>query len=162
MSFPSVEQVQQLPVSYRQMIPPEYLDTMEHMNVRWYMALFDTASWKFFESFGMDADYYGQGFGGFALKHYIQYLAEVRVGETVAIHNRVVGRSSKRVHFMLFMVNETTGKLAAMLEGLGSNADMKVRRTAPYPDEMAARIDGILAEHQQLDWDAPVCGIIQV
>ncbi len=161
MSFPSVEQIQQLPLSHRQVIPPEYLDTMNHMNVRWYMALFDTASWKFFEAFGMDADYYAQGFGGFALKHYIQYLAEVRVGETVAIHNRVLERSAKRIHFMLFMVNETTGKLAATLEALGSNADMRVRRTAPYPDDLAARIDGILAQHQQLDWDAPVCGIIQ-
>jgi len=161
MSFPSVEQVQQLPLSHRQPIPTEYLDTMNHMNVRWYMALFDTASWKFFAAFGMDADYYAQGFGGFALKHFIQYLAEVRVGETVAIHSRILERSAKRIHFMLFMVNETTGKLAATLEALGSNADMRIRRTAPYPDDLAARIDGILAQHQQLDWDAPVSGVIQ-
>jgi len=161
MSFPSLEQIQQLPVSHRQAIPPEYLDTMNHMNVRWYMALFDTASWKFFAAFGMDADYYAQGFGGFALKHFIQYLAEVRLGETVAIHSRILERSTKRIHFMLFMVNETTGKLAATLEALGSNADMRERRTAPYPDDLAVRIDGILAQHQQLDWDAPVCGIIR-
>lgn len=161
MSFPSVEQVQQLPVSHRQAIPPEFLDAMNHMNVRWYMALFDSASWTFFESFGMDADYYAQGFGGFALKHFIQYLAEVRVGETVAIHSRILERSTKRIHFMLFMVNETTGKLAATLEALGSNADMKVRRTAPYPADLAARIDAQLAEHQRLDWDAPISGVIQ-
>lgn len=161
MSFPTPEQVLQLPVHHRLTIPPDYMDAMQHMNVRWYMALFDAASWAFFETFGMDADYYRSGFGGFALKQFIQYLAEVRLGETVALHGRIIGRSAKRIHFMLFMFNETTGKLAATMEALGTNADMSVRRTAPYSPEMAARIDAILIEHQALDWEAPICGIIQ-
>ncbi|MBI5666435.1 MAG: thioesterase family protein [Chloroflexi bacterium] len=152
-----------LPLYHRATIPPEYQDAMGHMNVRWYMALFDEAAWRFFESFGMDADYYqNERGGGFALKHFVQYLAEVHVGETVAIRGRLLGRSAKRVHFMLFMVNETRGALAATLEGLGSHADMRLRRTAPYPDHIAARIDALLAEHGALDWDAPVCGVISV
>lgn len=157
----SIVQVQQLPCFHRETIPPDYLDVMGHMNVRWYAALFDTAAWKFFESFGMDEDYYrAEQAGGFALKQFIQFLAEVRVGETVSVYGRVLGRSAKRVHFMLFMANETTGTLAATLEVLGSHADMRVRRTSPYPPQLAARIDTMLAEHHALGWDAPVCGVI--
>jgi acyl-CoA thioester hydrolase len=156
-----LDQLQQLPLFHRTTIPTDYLDAMGHMNVRWYMALFDTASWKFFETFGMDDDYYrNQQGGGFALKHFIQYLAEVRVGETVAIRGRVLGRSVKRVHFILFMVNETTSTLAATLEALGSHADMRIRRTAPYPPDIAARIDAMLEAQRKLDWEAPTCGVI--
>ncbi len=156
-----LQNIQALPVFYRISIPTDYLDVMGHMNVRWYMALFDSASWKFFETFGMDEYYYlNQQGGGFALKHFIQYLAEVRVGENVAIHGRVLGRTAKRVHFMLFMVNESTGTLAATLEALGSHANMQIRRTAPYPEAIATRIDAMLTEHNQLDWEAPVCGVI--
>ncbi|MBL8161072.1 MAG: thioesterase family protein [Anaerolineae bacterium] len=157
----STAELAQLPLLHRAVIPPDYLDAMEHMNVRWYMALFDEGAWRFFASFGMDAEYYrARQAGGFALKHFIQYFAEVRVGETVAIRGRVLGRTAKRVHFMLFMVNETTDKLAATLEALGSHADMRIRRTAPYPDNLAARLDALIAEQSVLTWDAPVCGII--
>ena len=157
----STDQIQQLPLFHRATIPPEYLDIMGHMNVRWYIALFDEAAWKFFASFGMTEDYYRtQHAGGFALKQFIQYLAEVHVGETVAIHGRILGRSAKRVHFMLFMVNQTTGALASTFEVLGSHADMQIRRTSPYPSDIAERLDVLVAEHNALDWEAPICGVI--
>lgn len=157
----SITELEQLPLFYRETIPTDYLDIMGHMNVRWYSALFDSAAWKFFESFGMTETYYrSEQAGGFALKHFIQFLAEVKVGETVAIRGRVLGRTAKRVHFMLFMVNENTNVLAATLEVLGSHADMRIRRTAPYPPDIAANLDAVLADHQKLAWEAPVCGVI--
>ena len=157
----TVEQVGQLPLFHRETIPTDYLDVMGHMNVRWYVALYDTAAWKFFESFGMNEAYYRtEQAGGFALKQFIQYLAEVRVGETIAIHGRVLGRSAKRVQFMLFMVNETTQVLASTFGVLGSHADMSVRRTSPYPPEIATKLDAAIAEQNALGWDAPVCGVI--
>lgn len=157
----TVEQVEQLPMYHRETIPTDYLDLMGHMNIRWYVALYDIAAWKFFESFGMTEAYYRtEQAGGFALKQFIQYLAEVRVGETVAIHGRLLGRSAKRIHFMLFMVNETTQVLASTFEVLGSHADMRIRRTSPYPPQIAAKLDAAIAEQSALGWDAPVCGVI--
>ncbi|MBZ0290322.1 MAG: thioesterase family protein [Anaerolineae bacterium] len=157
----AVEQVEQLPLFHRETIPTDYLDLMGHMNVRWYVALYDTAAWKFFDSLGMDETYYrSEQAGGFALKQFIQYMAEVHVGETVAIYGRVLGRSAKRVHFMLFMVNETNRVLASTFEVLGSHADMRIRRTSPYPPYIAAKLDAAIAEQALLGWDAPVCGVI--
>jgi acyl-CoA thioester hydrolase len=156
-----VDKIQALPLAQRTTITDAHLDAMNHMNVRWYMAIFDDATWSFFHTLGMTLDYYRQNeAGGFALQHDIRYLAEIRVGETVAVHMRVLGRSAKRIHTMYFMVNETTGKLAATLESLGSHADLRRRRTSPYPPEIAARIDAMLTEHCALDWEAPVSGMI--
>jgi len=156
------DQISQLSCFHRAIIPEEYLDVMGHMNIRYYMGLFDAAAWRFFASFGMDEAYYKSTDGGaFALEQHIRYLAEVHVGETVAIYTRVNGRSAKRIHFIHFMINETTGKLAATLEAVGSHANTANRRTSPFPDEIADAIDAIIAHHEQLDWAAPLCGVIR-
>ncbi|MEM7346643.1 MAG: thioesterase family protein [Chloroflexota bacterium] len=161
-TFPTVPQVEQLPLYHRETISEKHLDVMGHLNIRWYMALFDEGAWHFFSTFGMDQDYYeNQQGGGFALQQFVRYLAEVRVGETITIRIRMLARSSKRIQFMSFMVNETTGKLAATLESLGAHADMTIRRTAPYPDHIATKIDAIIDNQNQLGWDAPVCGVIK-
>ena len=151
-----------LPHCGRVTIGPERIDPMGHMNVRHYMGIFDEAGWNFFATFGMTQAFYDDGVGGaFALQHFIRYLAEVREGETVAIRTRLLGRSAKRIHFMLFMVNESRERLAATLEALGAYADMKQRRTAPWPDDIARQIDRLLERDRALGWDAPICGAIQ-
>lgn len=157
-----IPKLEALPLYHRETISSDHLDVMGHMNIRWYMAWYDEAAWKFFDSFGMNEEYYLKTqAGGFALKQFIRYLAEVRVGETVAIRTRLLGRSTKRIHFMHFMINETTNQLASSMEVLGTHANMKIRRASPFPPALATRLDAKLATNQQLEWDAPVCGIIQ-
>ncbi len=156
------EQIVQLPLFHRVTIPESYIDVLGHMNVREYMGVFDDAAWHFFASFGMNQAYYEQAHSGaFALRQFINYLAEVHVGETVAVHSRILARSAKRVHFMQFMLNETTGKLAATIEVLGSHADTIARRTSPFPEEIAQKIDAIITQQDAFSWDAPLCGILR-
>ncbi len=157
-----LEKVQALPLVYEAMIPDAYRDAMGHMNVRWYMTLFDEAGIVLFDQIGLTLDFYAQNQGGgFDLEHHLHYLAEVRIGDRIAIYGRLVGRTAKRLHYMLFMVNETRGALASIMEIMNSYADLRVRRTAPYPDSVAIQMDAMLAQHQQLDWDAPTCGVMQ-
>lgn len=157
-----LDKIQALPLVYRAVIPDEYRDAMGHMNVRWYMLLFDEAGVVLFDQIGLTLDFYAQNqSGGFDLEHHLHYLAEVRIGDQVAIYGRLLGRTAKRLHYMLFMVNETRGALSSTIEIVNSYADLRVRRTAPYPEGIAAQIDALLAEHIQLDWDAPTCGAMQ-
>ncbi|MCA9874435.1 MAG: thioesterase family protein [Anaerolineales bacterium] len=161
LQFPTLSQLEPLPIVYQGTVPAAYLDMMGHMNVRYYLALFDEAAWTFFERFGMDQAYYNSKQGGaFALQHFINYRAEVRHNDQLTIRGRMLGRSAKRVHFMLFMVNETQQKLAATIEDMGAHADLTLRRTSPFPPAIAAQIDALIAEHEQLHWQAPVCGVI--
>ena len=156
-----VEKITALPNIYQTTIPPEYRDENGHMNVRWYMAIFDEAGYPFVAMLGITPEYHQQhGTGGFDLEHHLHYLNEVHVGEIVSMYLRVLGRSAKRIHYMMFMVNQTRHTLASTFECVNSFADLTVRRTAPYPPEIAAKIDALLAQHQALDWDAPACGVI--
>ena len=158
-----LERIEVLPLYHRETIPTDYLDAMGHMNVRWYMALFDTAIWQFFKSYGLDQDYFTKEKSGvFALKHFIQYFSEVKVGEAVGLRIRLLGRSDKRFQFMAFMINETTGKLASTLEVLGTHADLTIRRASPLAPAITQKFDETLAEDQALDWEAPLSGAIKL
>jgi acyl-CoA thioester hydrolase len=155
-------QIKQLPCFHRATIPEAYLDVMGHMNIRHYMGLFDEAAWGFFSAFGMTETFIlNSSSAAFALEHHVRYLAEVHLGETVTIHTRVNGRTVKRLHFIHFMLNETTGNLAATLEVIASHANRDTRRTSPFPDHIAAQIDQFVAEHSQLDWATPLCGVMK-
>ncbi|MGD9287147.1 MAG: thioesterase family protein [Desulfobacterales bacterium] len=148
---------------HRKTIPSEYQDIMGHMNIRWYFDLFATTGRIFFAAHGLDEGYFKSGdFGVFTLKQFIQYFAEVRVGQTVAIHTRLIGRSEKRFYFMNFMINETTNQLAATFEALITHADLRIRRSAPMPVQIAENFDATLARDEALDWAAPICGAIRL
>lgn len=156
-----LEKIERLPLYHRETIPQEYIDLMGHMNVQWYMKLYSDAVWTFFASFGMDEDYYNRAqAGGFALVHHLTYYAEVHAGETVAVYSRMLGRNEKRIHFISYIVNETTRKLASSLEALGTHANMRIRKTSPYPQDIAALIDEKIEKDSQLDWDPKLCGCI--
>ena len=158
-----VDKLVLLPMYHRETIPESYLDVMGHMNVRWYMALFDTSVWNFFNSQGLDKNYFAQKqMGVFALKHFIQYFAEVKAGETVAMRIRLLGRTEKRFHFMNVMINETTGKLSAILEVLGTHADLQLRKAVAMPQVISQKFDAKIAIDQQLDWEAPLSGAIEL
>ncbi len=158
----SVEQIRQLACVYRQEIPETYRDEMGHMNVRWYMAIYDRAAWQLFARFGMDFDYCRRTQTGlFALEQHVRYLAEVLVGDTVAVHARLLSLTAKRLYVVMYMVNETTNRPASMMEDLTSHADLALRRTTPFSAELTRQLQTLLDQHNALDWRSTTCGVIQ-
>jgi len=157
-----LENIRQLPQTHTQHIPPEYLDEMGHMNIQWYIHLFDRAAWGFFGLFGATVEHmHATHSGVFALEQHIRYLAEVRVGEQIAVHSRILGRSEKRIHKMHFMINLDKNSLAATIEIVAMSIDMRVRRSAPWQAALLPKMDALIAEHTALGWDAPVCGALK-
>ncbi len=156
-----LEKIIALEPVYRLTIPGDYLDENGHMNMRWYLAVYDDAGYPLAQRLGLTPEFHARhGSGGFDLEHHIHYLSEVMVGDEVVIYARLLGFHAKRIHYMMFMVNHTRGRLASIFECVTAFADLRVRRTAPYPPEIATRIAELVAEHQRLDWPAPVCGVM--
>jgi hypothetical protein len=58
------------------------------------------------------------------------------------------------------MVNETRGSLSAIFECINTFADLKLRKTAPFPAEIATKIEAGVAASAALDWPPPVCGVM--
>ncbi len=159
----SLDQVRMLaPACMDVVVPEAYRDLNGHMNMRWYSALFDEAGDVMHERMGLTPAYHqAHGTGGFDLEQHIHFLREVLPGDRLTFYLRVVGRSAKRVHYLLFMVNDSRGTLAAIFECVNAFGDLTVRKTAPFPPEIAARIDAALTAHTALDWPPPVCGVMK-
>ncbi len=158
----TIDNVRQLPVFYQQSIQPDQIDALGHLNVRHYVTMFDETAWHLFASFGCTLDFYReQRRGVMALRQFIQYLAEVHVTHQLSVHVRILGRSEKRIHFMMLMANDTANNVAATIEGIATFADLDSRKSAVWLPDVAAKIDEALAAHVALAWEAPLCGILK-
>jgi acyl-CoA thioester hydrolase len=158
---PTIEQVDMLEPLIHYTVPPEWEDINRHVNVRHYLDLYNEAGDPMLAQLGLDRDYFHTDQRGFFdLEHHLWYLAEMHVGDRVSVHLRYLGRSAKRFHGVVLIVNRTRGSVASVLEFVGSGADLKTRRTSAFPAEVAARLDAIVAEHARLPWPAPTCGSI--
>jgi acyl-CoA thioester hydrolase len=151
------------PVCLRATVPEAYRDSNGHMNVRWYIALFDDAGDTLHDWMGVTAAYHAaHGSGTMDLEYHVNFIGEVLPGEDVAIYVRLVAWSAKRLHYVMFMVNDTRKKLAATLECINGFVDLRSRRTAAWPAEVAAKLAVAVAADGELDWAAPLSGAMRV
>jgi len=153
--------VRQLPVTYTETIPKDYLDSMGHMNVMWYTHLFSMGFVGMMKRLEL-ADIFesDEDGGSFALETHIRYLSEVRVGHTINVHARMISRTAKRFHFLYFMTNNDKRDVSATYETVGSYVSLKQRRTAPLPEKVTCEMDRLIAESHAMSWEAPICGIM--
>jgi acyl-CoA thioester hydrolase len=150
------------PPSLRQRVPEAWADSNGHMNMRWYVALFDDAGDELHERCGLTPEFHrAHRSGTVDLEHHAHFLNEVMPGDSVAVYSRLVERSAKRLHYLMFLVNETKGKVAAIFECINAFLDLDLRKTAPFPPEIAAKIDSWLERDRKLDWPPPVSGAMQ-
>jgi acyl-CoA thioester hydrolase len=150
------------PVCLRTTVPEAYLDSNGHMNVRWYLALFDDASDTLHEWMGLTPEFHAAHHTGtMDLEHHIRYLNEVMPGSKVTIYVRFVNLTPKRLHYLMFLVDDTRGRLAATLECINTFVDLERRKTAPFPPEAAAKIVASMTLHSNLAWETPVSGTMR-
>src|SRR5579863_4579816 len=133
------------PPSLRLVIPEPWGDLNGHMNMRWYAAIFDDAGDELHERIGLTPEFHRRRQTGTVdLEHHTYFLHEVMPGDSIAVYSRLVAWSPKRLHYLMFLVNETRFQLAAIFECMNAFADLTVRRTAPFPPEILERIDAWL------------------
>src|SRR5262245_28083356 len=122
----TLENVLELGEPYlRLVVPDAYRDSNGHMNVRWYVAIFDDASDILHDRLRLTSAYHQEHHTGtFDLEHHTHFLNEVMPGEEIAVYVRYLGQSPKRLHYQMFLVNETRGSLAAALECMNAFADL--------------------------------------
>jgi acyl-CoA thioester hydrolase len=159
----AVESIRELGEPYlRLTVPENWQDGNGHMNVRWYMVIFDDAGDVLHERTGLTPAYHREHTTGtMDLEHHFHFVGEVMPGETVSVYVRYVAKSAKRLHYLMFLVNETRRKLAAIFECINAFVDLKSRRTAPFPEVATERMASEIESHARLDWPPPVCGAMK-
>ena len=120
--------------TYRGVVYPQQLDHMDHMNVQWYTAKFDEATWHLMSALGLTLDFMKKHNRGMAaLEQLTKYKAEVRSGELLVIKSKVLEVKNKTIKFLHIMYNSESMKEAASTELVGVHMDLEIRKACPLP-----------------------------
>src|SRR4051794_5021016 len=113
--------IHMLPRLQELVVPVTYRDENEHMNVRYYMTIFDEAGYPMVANLGLTPEFHiKNGSGWFDLEHHLYYLREVLIGARVAVYYRLLAGSAKRLHYIMLLLNETRQNIAATYECVNS------------------------------------------
>lgn len=142
----------QLP-THDEMIRPEWIDANGHMNLAYYMVVFDRAGDVVCDVLGIGWDYRRRtDFSTFAAEAHTVYEREAKEGEMVRVVTRVLAVDDKRVHFFQEMFHAEAGYRIATCEHLSLHVDLSIRRVAPWPAQRRAALEEAVRAQVHLPW----------
>jgi acyl-CoA thioester hydrolase len=136
---------------YRAIVRPEWIDANHHLNMGYYLVVFDHATDAFLGWVGLDAHHRRQHrVTTFCLETHVTYHREVRAGAPLRFTTRLLGFDAKRLHFFHEMYHAEQDYLAATNEVLSLHVSQDTRRGAPMAPALLERLERILAAHRSL------------
>jgi acyl-CoA thioester hydrolase len=136
---------------YRDRVRPEWIDHNQHMNMGYYVVVFDLATDEFLAWVGLDREYRRtRGVTTFCLEAHVTYHREVRADDPLRFTTLLLGHDAKRIHYIHAMYHATEGYLASTNELMSLHVSQATRRAAPMAPEVLARLAQIQAAHDRL------------
>ncbi len=133
-------------------IQPEWLDYNDHLNVAYYLLIFDQAGEALVHSLGLgEAVTRATGISWVVLENHITYDNEVTLGQMVDVHMQLLDYDQKRLHLYFEMyVKGDKGYLAATLEQMLLCVDLNKRRSTRFPYNVQAEIQNLFRSQADL------------
>jgi acyl-CoA thioester hydrolase len=145
-----------------QVLKPEWIDFNGHLNMAYYVVLFDWGVDEAQASVGLGVNYTEtSGFTTFSAEFHIRYVRELPPGSTVYSTFRLLDVGPKAYHFCQELYHED-GWLSATGEGISLHIDRSGPKVAPYPAHVMQNLEAMLAEHRTLpvpDWVGRQMGV---
>ncbi len=147
-----------MPAYSEQPVPIAFEDVNGHLNVRHYTGIASEGLDESLVELGIPQSWPAQGHACFSAEHHLVYLAELRTGDRMSARVRLLGRSERAAHVLVYLLDESHQRLSYVMEEVFLHIDMETRRTAPWPEDVAAALDRRIAEHAGLPWEPDVSG----
>ena len=149
--------------SGKQVILPDWIDYNGHMNVAYYVLVFDRATDDFFDFIGLTAEYRAAAnISAFTAEMHVNYIREVKEGDEVFVTTQLLGYDAKRFHYFHRMYHAEQGYLAATSELLCLFMDMNLRQVAQMPSPIMDRLAEIKQSHAVLPLPEQVGSVMRV
>ena len=111
----------------------EWTDYNGHLNVAFYVHIFDLAADVMLDNFKMGGESAKKDQKTtFVAEMYTAYKQEIRLGEEVETHLTYVDHDKKRIHYRLSMFNKAKKYLAATNEVLSLYVDLSQRKVVEF------------------------------
>lgn len=164
MDKPTYDQISALPRFAEQPVPVAFEDRNGHLNVRHYLGIASEGLDDSLVEVGIPKDWNDTGRAIFSVEHHLSYFHELITGDKISVRTRLVGRSEKAVHVLVYLVDEGNQRVPYLMEEIFLCIDMtqEVRRAVPWSEETAALLDARIAEHAQLGWEPHLSGTMRL
>ncbi|MFT5488129.1 MAG: acyl-CoA thioester hydrolase [Paracoccaceae bacterium] len=140
-----------LPAIWRETVRSEWCDYNGHLNMAYYVLIFDHATDVFHDSLGIDKPYrLDTNCSTFAVEIHTTYLAEVLEGDEVSVSTQLLDHDEKRLHYFHRMYHAEKGFLSATNEIMTVHVDLGVRKVVPMSDTIRQKATGMFALHRDL------------
>ena len=137
--------------TYRDVVRPEWIDHNRHMNMGYYLVVFDLATDEFMRWVGLDDAHRGaQAVTTFCLESHVTYHREVREADPLRFTTQLLAYDAKRLHYFHAMYHATAGYLAATNELMSLHVALETRRGATMAPDVLARFAEIRTAHATL------------
>jgi acyl-CoA thioester hydrolase len=128
-----------------QIIKKEWTDYNNHMNMAYYVLVFDQLWEIILEKFKMgEQSAKTTNMSTMVVETHTTYNSEVKEGDEVEINLTFFDHDKKRIHFKMEMIEKSSKKLSATLEMLSLYIDLNKRRVAEFEDEKIKLMDNFI------------------
>ena len=119
-----------------QIIKKEWTDYNNHMNMAYYVLVFDQVWEVMLEKFKMgENSAKTTNMSTMVVETYTTYNNEVKEGDEVEVNLTFFDHDKKRLHFKMEMIEKSSQKLSATLEMLSLYIDLNKRKVAEFEGE---------------------------
>ena len=159
---PTYDQLASLPAYTEQPVPVPFEDANGHLNVRHYTGIASEGLDESLVDVGIPQDWPAHGHACFSAEHHLTYLAELLTGDRISSRVRLLGRSERAAHALVYLLDDSHQRLSFVMEEILLHIDMGTRRTAPWPEDVAAALDKQVAAQADLPWEPDVSGSMRL
>jgi acyl-CoA thioester hydrolase len=128
-----------------------WIDVNGHMNVAWYLHVFDLSLDDAFAHLGLDLETMIRGGRSiFTVEIHLTYQQELNLGDPLRVTSQFLGFDAKRLRFFQRLYHAEAGFQAASCEWLFVYIDMGVRRVTEMPPGMRETLARLQEAHARL------------
>ena len=133
-----------------QIIKSEWTDYNNHLNMAYYVLIFDVAWEVMLKKFNMgEQSAKTNGMSTMVVETNTTYNNEVQEGDEVEILLTFFDHDKKRLHFRMEMIEKKTKKLASTIEMLSLHVDLNKRKVAEFDQERTKLMDDFIIENKE-------------
>ena len=137
--------------AYRDVVRDAWIDRNGHLNMGYYVVVFDFATDAWLDYIGLDTERRrSQKIATFSLESHVTYAREVGKGDELRFATRLLGFDAKRIHYFHEMYHAQEGYLAATNELMSLHVSQETRRSAPMAAAILERLAEIERAHRTL------------
>ena len=127
----------------------EWIDYNDHMNMAYYILVFDQALEVALEKFKMgESAARDSNRSTMVVETYTKYLSEVKQGEEIDIHMTYFDHDKKRLHIKMEMIEKSKKKMSATIEWISLYIDLSERKVTEFEEEKLKLMDKFIEDNK--------------